>query len=75
LTFFDSRDSDKNKWGTISNGYSVDGINTSLETVGCVTAGMNSYETGEVDQSENAIQTAQTTYNDLVETVEKLLAK
>ncbi|THB74485.1 MAG: hypothetical protein D6B25_13610 [Desulfobulbaceae bacterium] len=72
LTFFDSRDADSKKWFTVSNGYKNDGINTDLEMVGCVIAGVNNYDTGEVDQSKDAVPNAQRRYNELVQLTESL---
>ena len=67
VTYFDYRDDDKSKWFTIANKGNKDGLQEDMGEVGCVRAGMNMYESGDIDRSKNALEKAQQKYNEMVQ--------
>lgn len=66
VMFFDSRDSDPKKWGSISNDFIKDTLEKKLDKIGCVATGINSYDTGKVYSSPRAKNLAQTKFNEYV---------
>ena len=69
ISYFDSRDPDSRKWGSVTNKLRGFGVVDDLEKIGCVTAGVNNYDTGKVDKSETALTTAQHRFNEYAQEV------
>lgn len=66
LRFFDTRDSDNRKWGSVANSFKKDALEADLSRLGCVIAGINNYDKGTVDKSKGALTLAQKTFNEYV---------
>lgn len=75
IRFFDSRNSDPQKQGTVSNKFSENAVEQDLNEIGCVVAGVNYHNTGEVDTSKGAIERAQKLFNAYVSLTQNLLKK
>ncbi len=73
MGFFDSRNSDPKKWGSVSNNFIKDSLKKKISEIGCVAAGINNYDTGKVDSSPGAKDLAQKSYNEYVKLTQPLL--
>jgi len=75
MGFFDSRNSNPKKWGSVWNNFIKNPLDKNLNEIGCVAAGINYYQTGKVDSSSGAKDLAQKNYNEYVRLTQPLLKK